>query len=53
MEERIEHGERIIRVTTEEEFWHVYEKVEGEFLIDAPGDMAQRLGFDDPEPDDA
>ena len=53
MEERIVNGERVIHVVTEEEFCQVYEEGQGRFLIDAPDGMAERLGFDDPEPRDA
>ena len=52
-ETRNEFGERVIRVETEEEFCQVYEEGQGRFLIDAPDGMAERLGFDDPEPRDA
>ena len=48
-----EFGERVIRVENADEFWQVYEKGEGEFLIDAPAGVAESLGFDDPEPEDA
>ena len=53
MEERIENGERIIRVENADEFWQVYEEGEGEFLIDAPDGIAESLGFTDVAPADA
>ena len=52
-ETRNEFGERVVKVENAEEFWHVYDHVDGEFLIDAPEGVAESLGFTDPEPDDA
>ena len=39
--------ERVIRVENADEFWHVYDHVDGEFIVGAPDGVAESLGFTD------